>query len=115
MNPWAALAIFGAMMTGVCVAMIVMTRLLGPRRPAAGKQEPYECGVPLLDDTRHRFSVRFYVLAILFILFDIEIVFLMPWAVAARGWRGFAEMAVFVAVLGFGLVYAWIRGALEWE
>lgn len=115
LDPWASLAIFGAMITGVCIVMIAMSRLIGPRRLSASKLEPYECGVPLLDDTKHRFSVRFYVLAILFILFDIEIVFLIPWVLVARGWLGFLEMAVFVAILGFGLFYAWMRGSLEWD
>ena len=123
MNPWLAMGIFALLIICVGGGMIVISHWLGPRRPRGrdgkpldGKFETYECGVPLLGGSRDRFSVRFYVVAILFILFDIETVFLIPWALAPDvHWMWFAEMVAFVAVLGFGLAYVWQRGVLEWE
>lgn len=90
---------------------------LSPKRPDAHKNEIYECGVPLLADAHERFSVRFYLVAIMFILFDIETVFLIPWAVLYRKLAvpGLVEVGVFFAVLGFGLAYLWKRGGLEWD
>ncbi len=90
------------------------------RRPAGrdqeGKLEPYECGVEPVRDARQRFSVRYYIVAMLFLIFDVETVFLFPWAVQFRQLAvfGFIEMAIFIAILIFGYVYAWKRGALEW-
>lgn len=123
MNPWVALAVFAGLIMATGLAMIGMSQWIGPRRthsrggaPLEGKFDPYECGVPLLGSSRERFSVHFYVVAILFILFDLETVFLIPWALAgAPTALWFAEMAGFVAVLGFGLLYVWRRGVLEWE
>ena len=91
--------------------------LLSPKRPSASKGENYECGVPQLAEAHERFSVRFYLVAIMFILFDIETVFLIPWAVLYRklGVPGLFEIGVFFAVLGFGLAYVWKRGGLEWD
>ena len=91
--------------------------LLSPSRPRPAKQEAYECGVPQMASSRERFSVRFYLIAIMFILFDIETVFLIPWAVLYRelGVPGLVEIGIFFAVLGFGLAYLWRRGGLEWD
>jgi len=99
------------------VVMIAMTTYMGPRRANPDKEEPFECGGPPSGPARTRFPVKFYVVAILFIVFDIEVAFLYPWAVLFRhlGLLGFAEMLFFVLILLFGLVYAWKRGALEWE
>jgi NADH-quinone oxidoreductase subunit A len=97
--------------------MIAASQILGYRRESRTRLSPYECGVPLLDSARHRASIRFYVVAMLFILFDIEAAFLYPWAVLFRemGLFGFAEMLVFLGVLVVGYVYCWRRGGLEWE
>lgn len=99
------------------VMMLVMSRMMGPRRPTQIKATPYESGIPPLGDTRGRFSVRFYLVAMLFIVFDIETVFLIPWGVAFRelGLFGLIEMLIFVAILFVSFVYAWKRGALDWD
>ena len=99
------------------VVMIAMTTYLGPKKPNEEKEKAFECGSETSGPARSRFPVKFYVIAILFIIFDIEVAFLYPWAVLFRhlGLLGFVEMLFFVLVLLFGLVYAWKRGALEWE
>ena len=99
------------------VGIMVLTHLVSPYRPTPAKQEPYESGMIPLGDTRERFSVKFYVVAILFIVFDIETVFLVPWSVLFRdlGVFGFVEMLVFMAVLLVGYIYIWKKGALEWD
>jgi NADH-quinone oxidoreductase subunit A len=99
------------------VAMLALSHLVSPFRPTSVKGAPYESGMPPLGSTRERFSVKFYLVAMLFIIFDIETVFLIPWAAAFRqlGVFGLIEMGVFMLVLGVGLVYVWKRGALEWE
>ena len=91
--------------------------LLGPRRPDAQKNSPYECGFEAFEDARMKFDVRYYLVAILFILFDLEIAFLFPWAVVLNdvGFFGFAAMMVFLLILVIGFIYEWKRGALEWE
>jgi NADH-quinone oxidoreductase subunit A len=91
--------------------------LLRPRRPSAIKAEAFECGNPPSGPAWGRFSVKFYLTAILFIVFDVEVVFLYPWAVMFRplGMFGFVEMAIFVFVLALGFVYVWRKGALEWD
>ena len=98
-------------------ALIVLGFLLGPRRPDAEKLSPYECGFEAFEDTRMRFDVRYYLVAILFIIFDLEIAFLFPWAVSldAIGGFGLLSMAVFLAVLVVGFIYEWKKGALEWD
>jgi NADH-quinone oxidoreductase subunit A len=87
-----------------------------PTAPNAAKLEPYECGVPTAGEPRQRYSVKYYVIAVLFVVFDVETVFLFPWAVKykALGLFGFVEMVVFLAILVFGYLYAWQKGALEW-
>ena len=99
------------------VGLLVLSHLVSPQRPTPLKASPYESGMPPLGDTRERFSVKFYLIAMLFIIFDIETVFMIPWGVAFRqlGLLGLVEMAVFVAVLLVGYVYAWKRGALQWD
>jgi NADH-quinone oxidoreductase subunit A len=108
---WALLV----MLTGG--GIILASALLGPRRRRGAKLDPYECGVPLFQDARDRFPVRFYLMAIVFILFDIEIVFLLPWAILFRqlGAAGLLDVLVFVAVLGVGYVYIWKKGVIDWE
>ena len=114
---WFHVAVYAAAVIGLGAAMLGVSALFGPRRKKTVKLEPYECGVPVLSNPRERFSVHFYLVAILFILFDIETVFLIPWAVLYRslGPAGLVEMGVFLAVVTFGLAYVWRRGALEWE
>ena len=99
------------------VAPIVMGHMLGPRNPYEEKTSPYECGFEAFEDSRMKFDVRFYLVAILFIIFDLEIAFLFPWAVVLEdlGVFGFWAMAVFLGILVVGFIYEWVKGALEWE
>ena len=109
--------------TGIGIALMVIGRFIGPRRPDAQKLSPYECGFEAFEDARMKFDVRYYLIAILFILFDLEVAFLLPWATIFREivatesvkWFGFIEMLVFIAILVVGFVYAWAKGALDWE
>lgn len=96
---------------------VVMSRLVGQKKPSAVKLAPYECGMPPVGSARERVSVKFYIVAMLFIVFDIEAVFLYPWAVVFKrlGLFGFVEMGVFIVILLVGYVYVWKKGALEWE
>ena len=102
---------------GFVVLPMLVSRLTGAHRPDAAKLSEYECGFPAFEDSRSQFDVRFYLVAILFIVFDLEAAFLFPWAVslAGTGIAGWAAMMVFLAELGLGLAYAWKKGALEWE
>jgi len=95
----------------------IVSRLLGVHRPDPEKLSPYECGFEAFEDARMKFDVRYYLIAILFILFDLEIAFLFPWAVALNeiGSLGFWSMMVFLFILVVGFVYEWMKGALEWE
>ena len=114
---WAYVAIYLGIVAALASGLTFSAYFLGPWRPNEDKMDPYECGVPPVGRTRERFSVRFYLVAIMFILFDIETVFLIPWAVLFRklGVAGLAEIGIFFAVLGFGLAYLWKRGGLEWD
>jgi NADH-quinone oxidoreductase subunit A len=91
--------------------------LAGPRRPDAEKLSPYECGFEAFEDSRMKFDVRYYLVAILFIIFDLEIAFLFPWAVVLKeiGMFGFSAMMLFLGILVIGFIYEWKKGALEWE
>ncbi|MDP2759499.1 MAG: NADH-quinone oxidoreductase subunit A [Sideroxyarcus sp.] len=99
------------------VAPLVLGMLAGPNRPDEKKLSPYECGFEAFEDARMKFDVRFYLVAILFILFDLEIAFLFPWAIVLKeiGTFGFVSMMVFLAILVVGFIYEWMKGALEWE
>jgi NADH-quinone oxidoreductase subunit A len=110
------LLLFGVSLA-TAVGMVVLTHILNPRRPTAQKEMPYESGMIPLGDTRARFSVKFYMVAISFIVFDLETIFLIPWAVQMRslGWSAFLAVALFVVVLAVGLLYEWKKGGLEWE
>lgn len=101
----------------VVSAMVFASAILGPKKRSAVKDQAFECGNLPSGTARARFSVKFYLVAILFIIFDIEVVFLYPWAVLFRklGLFGFVEMLLFVLMLTIGLVYVWKRGALEWD
>ena len=95
----------------------VLTNLLGLDRPDASKGSPYECGFKAFEDARMKFDVRYYLVAILFILFDLEIAFLFPWAIALQEihFAGFMSMMIFLAILVVGFIYEWKKGALDWE
>jgi NADH-quinone oxidoreductase subunit A len=106
-------------MVGVAVGIgpMFIGYLLGPTRPDAAKNSPYECGFEAFEDARMKFDVRYYLLAIIFILFDLEIAFLFPWAAAYRelGPLGFWSVLIFFVILVVGFAYAWLKGALDWE
>ncbi|MEE2765612.1 MAG: NADH-quinone oxidoreductase subunit A [Candidatus Neomarinimicrobiota bacterium] len=105
---------------GFAFVSLIMTHILGPRITNPVKMMPYESGVDPLAETRIRFSIRFFIIALLFIIFDIEIIFLYPWAVVFKDFLSFGgfiffEMVIFLAILVFGYVYVWRNGALDWE
>ena len=101
------------------VAMVTLGMLLGPRRPDPQKIAPYECGFEAFEDARMKFDVRYYLVAILFVLFDLEIAFLVPWAIMLKGETlgalGFWSVMVFLLILVVGFVYEWKKGAMEWD
>ena len=101
----------------VGAGLVLLSHILGPRKKSKIKDDTYECGVDYFGDARKYLNVKYYIVAILFILFDIEIVFLFPWAVVYRkiGIIGIVEMFIFLFILVIGLIYAWKKGALEWE
>jgi NADH-quinone oxidoreductase subunit A len=103
--------------TVIGVSLLVIGWLLGPQRPDSEKLSPYECGFEAFEDARMKFDVRYYLVAILFIIFDLEIAFLFPWAVVYRGigMTAIAAMALFLGILVVGFIYEWKKGALEWE
>jgi len=109
--------VFLAIAGGIATAMVAASLLVARQRPNRAKLSPYECGFEPFDDARIRFDVRYYLVAILFIIFDLEVAFLFPWAVSLvdLGAFGFWSMIVFLAVLTVGFVYEWKKGALEWE
>ena len=109
--------IFLAVAGGLGVLLMSLGFLFGPRRPDPAKLSPYECGFEAFEDSRMKFDVRYYLVAILFIVFDLEIAFLFPWAVAldSIGMIGLAAMGVFLLVLVVGFIYEWKKGALEWD
>lgn len=115
-NYFAVLVFIGVALF-IGAAGFLLGSLLGPNHPGKAKLSPYECGFDALDDARMPFDVRFYLVAILFIIFDLETAFLFPWAVVLRkvGWLGFIGMMVFLGVLIVGFIYEWKKGALEWE
>ena len=117
MDGWLGVVIMIALGVGFAGVMIGLSLLLGPKNPTPEKLAPYECGVTPVGTARERFHTRFYLVAMLFIVFDIETVFLYPWAIVFKQLRifGLIEMAVFVGILLVGLVYAWKKGALEWQ
>jgi NADH-quinone oxidoreductase subunit A len=99
------------------VGMVALSHLVSPYRPTPVKLDPYESGMTPLGDTRERFSLKFYMVAILFIVFDLETIFLVSWGVVMRslGWEGFIAAMIFIVVLTVGMIYEWKKGALEWE
>jgi NADH-quinone oxidoreductase subunit A len=109
--------VFLAIAAAVAVAMLGAAFLVAPNRPYPEKLSAYECGFDPFDDARRRFDVRFYLVSILFIIFDLEVAFLFPWAVSLShiGLFGFFSMIIFLGVLTVGFAYEWRKGALEWE
>jgi len=107
--------LLGAMI--VAGALVTLSSLVGWHRPSRVKQQPYECGITPTGDAREPFSVKFYLVAMVFILFDIEAIFLYPWAYVFRAlrWHGFIEMMVYMAILLAGYIYLWKKGALDWS
>ncbi|MDO6386839.1 NADH-quinone oxidoreductase subunit A [Uliginosibacterium sp. 31-12] len=123
LNNYFPVLLFIAVGLAVGVAPMVLGRLLGPHRPDPQKLTPYECGFEPFEEARMRFDVRYYLIAILFILFDLEVAFLLPWASIVKELAGneavrlfgFYEMFVFLGILVIGYVYVWKKGALDWE
>ena len=109
--------VFLAIAAGISIAMVGGSFLAARQKPNAEKLSTYECGFEPFEDTRQRFDVRFYLVAILFIIFDLEVAFLFPWAVTLGqiGWMGFLSMMGFLGVLTVGFIYEWRKGALDWE
>ena len=103
--------------TGIGIALIIVGNVLGPKRPGADKLSPYECGFSAFENARMPFDVRYYLVAIQFIIFDLEIIFIVPWTQVFMdlGSRGMVTMGLFVSMLFLGFIYVWKKGALEWE
>src|SRR5688500_1117870 len=117
LNDYLPIAVLLVISTGLAFIVVGLGHLFGPRRPTARKLAPYESGMRPIGPAMRRMPVRFYLVAVLFILFDIEVIFFLPWAVTFRqlGLFGFVEMLVFIGVLFVGYVWVWKRGALEWD
>jgi len=117
MLEYVAIALMIVLATLVALIAIALGGLFGPKKESEAKAMPYESGITPYGEGTRRMPVRFYLVAVLFILFDIEVVFFLPWAVTFRqlGWFGLIEMVVFIVILLVGYVYAWKKGALEWE
>ena len=116
MQGWLSISIMIALGAGFALSAIVLSSRLGPRKPSPEKSAPYECGMPPVASAHERQSVKFYLVAMIFLLFDIEIAFLYPWAMALRdlGWNGLAQVSLFIALLLTGYVYVWRKGVLDW-
>jgi NADH-quinone oxidoreductase subunit A len=116
MHDWAPILIMIAFGAGFGALNIVLSHFLGPKNPTPEKLAPYECGMPPVGDARERHPVKFYLVAISFLLFDVEVAFTYPWAMAVRelGWHGFTLMAVFFSFLAVGFIYEWKKGVLDW-
>jgi len=110
------LLILGTIAVGFAVFTLVASQILGRPRPTPAKSATYECGVPPIGNARQRFPIKFYLVCMIFILFDVDAAFLYPWALVFKdvGWFGFIEMAAFIGVLAVGDIYAWKVGALDW-
>jgi NADH-quinone oxidoreductase subunit A len=117
MQGWFSILIMIALGAGFALVSVVLSSLVGPSKPTPEKSAPYECGMPPVGDARERQSVKFYLVAMIFLLFDIEVAFLYPWAMALRdlGWGGFVQVLLFMALLFAGYIYVWRKGALDWS
>ena len=116
-DDWLLILLLMVMAVGFGGVSVLLSHVLGPRNPTPEKLAPYECGMPAVGDARERQSVKFYLIAMVFLLFDIEVAFLYPWALALRtlGWSGYLQVVLFTAVLSAGYVYVWKKGALDWS
>src|SRR5437763_6392694 len=116
MQGWLSILIMIALGAGFALISVFLSSVLGPRKPSAEKSAPYECGMPPVGDARERQSVKFYLVAMIFLLFEIGVAFLYPWAMGLRqlGWTGFVPVVVFTALSLAGYVYVWRAGALAW-
>ena len=116
MQGWLSILIMIALGAGFALIAVVLSNVLGPSKPSPEKSAPYECGMPAVGDARERQSVKFYLVAMIFLLFDIEVAFLYPWAMALRdlGWNGFVQVLLFMGLLLAGYIYVWRKGALDW-
>jgi NADH-quinone oxidoreductase subunit A len=116
MQGWLSILIMIALGAGFALISVLLSNVLGPRKPTPEKLAPYECGMPPVGDARERQSVKFYLVAMIFLLFDIEVAFLYPWAMALRdlGWAGFVQVVLFILLLLFGYIYVWRKGVLDW-
>jgi NADH-quinone oxidoreductase subunit A len=117
LNQYVPVMMMLVLAAGTGVAILVANYFLGPKKSFDEKDEPFECGEKQIVSPKQRFSVRFYLVAMIFIVFDIEAVFLFPWAVLFKplGLFGFVEMFIFILILTIGLIYVWRKGVLEWE
>lgn len=116
MQSWLSVLLLFALAAGFGAFTVFISQLLGPKVVTPEKLAPYECGVPPVGDARERQSVKFYLVAMVFLLFDIEVAFLYPWAMALRdlGWAGFVQVVLFMAILFAGYLYIWRTGVLDW-
>jgi len=116
MQGWLSILLMTALGASFALVALTLSSFLGPRNPTPEKLAPYECGVPPVGDARERQSVKFYLVAMIFLLFDIEAAFLYPWAMALRdlGWTGFVQLVIFMLLLLAGYVYVWRKGVLDW-
>ena len=116
MAGWGGILLLAVMAVGFGIVSVVISRFLGPRNPTPEKLAPYECGMPPVGDARERQSVKFYLIAMIFLLFDIEVAFLYPWALAMRelSWPGLIQIVVFFLILVVGYIYIWRKGVLDW-
>lgn len=117
MSEYIAVILMLVLAGGISATIIVLSLLIGPKKQFDDKMEPFECGESPIASPKLRFSVKFYLVALFFVIFDIEAVFLYPWAVIFKdlGMFGFVEMMLFIVILAVGLLYVWRKGALEWE
>jgi NADH-quinone oxidoreductase subunit A len=116
MQSWLSILLLLALGVGFGAFTVFISQFLGPKASTPEKLAPYECGVPPVGDARERQSVKFYLVAMVFLLFDIEVAFLYPWAMALRdlGWTGFVQVVLFMGILLVGFVYIWRKGVLDW-
>src|SRR5258707_42151 len=115
MLDWLLILLLMVLAAGFAGGSLVLSRILGPHNPTPEKSAPYECGMPAVGDARERQSIRFYLIAMIFLLFDIEVAFLYPWALALRslGWTGYTQVVLFTLVLSAGYLYIWKKGGLD--
>ena len=116
LDGWLGILIMIGLATAFAAVMILLSSVLGPHNPTPEKLAPYECGMPAVGDARERQSVKFYLVAMIFLLFDIEVAFLYPWALALRdlGWAGLLQIITFFLILLVGYIYVWRKGILDW-